>query len=391
MRAFKTAVVLALLMNVISGCGDGAGLLECEQNSNCDFSSGGVCTSAGASHRWCAYPDPGCSSGFRFSDVKVGDGVSGQCTQAPADASLDIPHPSKATSCMTTAPTCGPDGNGDCCETLLVQGGSFYRSYDAAADSLSGLKSSPATIASFYLDRYEVTVGRFRAFVEGARGTQANPPLPGAGANPHVPGSGWQQQWNQYLSYGREDLLNNMKCAPRFGVTWTDSPGANENLPMMCLSWYDAFAFCAWDGGYLPSEAEWNYAAAGGSEQRAFPWSSPASSAVIQVENASYDCVGDGSLGCAFGDINRVGAKPQGNSRWGHSDLSGNVSEWTLDWDGPYITPCDDCANVNGPSDARAKRGGAFHNSASENRTGYRGLAASPTLREYENGVRCAR
>ena len=48
--------------------------------------------------------------------------------------------------------------------------------------------------------------------------------------------------------------------------TWTSAAGANEKRPQNCLSFYDLHAFCIWDGGFLPSEAEWEYAAAGGSD-----------------------------------------------------------------------------------------------------------------------------
>jgi len=54
--------------------------VQCEQDSNCDLSGGGVCTTvAETNNRWCAYPDPQCESGYRFSDFDVGDGVGNQC------------------------------------------------------------------------------------------------------------------------------------------------------------------------------------------------------------------------------------------------------------------------------------------------------------------------
>jgi|SRR5580704_4705762 sulfatase modifying factor 1 len=61
-------------------------------------------------------------------------------------------------------------------------------------------------------------------------------------------------------------------CSP--AATWTPSPSGSENLPINCVDWAEAYAFCIWDGGFLPSDAEWEYAAAGGSEQREYPWGS---------------------------------------------------------------------------------------------------------------------
>jgi formylglycine-generating enzyme required for sulfatase activity len=52
------------------------------------------------------------------------------------------------------------------------------------------------------------------------------------------------------------------------------------------MDWYEAYAFCIWDGGFLPTDAEWNYAAAGGAQQRAYPWSNPPTSLTIDPSYA---------------------------------------------------------------------------------------------------------
>src|SRR5262249_40619476 len=170
--------------------------------------------------------------------------------------------------------------------------------------------------------------------------------------------------------------------------------GGNEARPINCLSWYEAMAFCAWDGGYLPTEAEWNYAAAGGELQRAYPWSSRAAPLAIDPAHASYangaDCVGDGMSGCAVTDLVVVGSKPLGDGRWGQSDLAGNVAEWTLDWAAnAYINPCTDCAELT-PARYRIYRGGNYADPPGSARTSVR-ASDGPTANASILGARCAR
>ena len=143
--------------------------------------------------------------------------------------------------------------------------------------------------------------------------------------------------------------------------TWTISPGANERKPLNWVSFYIAFAFCVWDDGRLPSEAEWNYAAAGGDEQEGrYPWG-----AGLDQTCAVYDARRTASLPgqCGATDIIEVGFRsPKGDGRFGHADLSGNVAEWVRDgFPGAddYLMPCIDC--VAGPYHYEFyARGGAY-------------------------------
>jgi formylglycine-generating enzyme required for sulfatase activity len=279
-------------------------------------------------------------------------------------------------SCRALAPTCGAAGDRSCCASGLVPGGSFVRSYDAVTLTDRGMGA--ATVSAFRLDTYLITVGRFRAFVAAGQGTRAAPPADGAGAHARIAASGWDPSWNGSLVEAG-GLPAALKCG---GETWTDAPGANEDLPLNCISWFEAFAFCAWDGGFLPTEAEWNFAAAGGDEQRVYPWSAPPASTAIDNGDAVY-CGG----GCALA---RVGSRsPAGDGRWGQADLAGSVWEWNLDWMQDYAAPCVDCAVV-GAGTYRVARGGGFKSMPPELRAGLR-VWGTPMERDSFYGARCAR
>jgi len=292
----------------------------------------------------------------------------------------------------------GTECNGEsCCTTIVVPGGTFpmgrgTETCSGCADGCPagmtcGADEQPehsAVVSSFALDKYEVTVARFRAFVEAGGGTQGSPPWVGTGAHPLIAGSGWDSAWNADLAADQATLVSRLTCGTGSGsATWTSSPGANESCPMSCINWYEAFAFCIWDDGRLPTEAEWEYAAAGGDENRVYPWGNT----VVEPLPANYNLIQSNSFFA-------VGSYADGNGRWGHADLAGSMSEWVFDWYASdwYTTSqtgCVDCANLT-PVTTHPSRGGDWAANASAIRvTGRPG--GNPTARGLGMGFRCAR
>lgn len=301
-------------------------------------------------------PD-GDSSDDGSSDSAPADGGAGDS----ADSGSQPPSCAARGSGMTN---CGAGGSGteSCCTSLGVEGGTFYRTYANDGGGPSG-EADPATVSGFRFDKYEVTVGRFRQFVKavlpGDGGAGWTPPA-GSGKHTHLnaglglanssnPGT-FETGWVATDDGEIAPTDANLAC-PIF-ATWTPSAGNNENRPITCANSREAYAFCIWDGGFLPSEAEWEYAAAGGSAQLLYPWGSadPGTDSQYAIYGAgTTDCYyPSGTLMTCTGAINfaPVGTPSLGAGRWGQLDLQGNAAERVLDRYGAFVDPCTDCANL---------------------------------------------
>jgi formylglycine-generating enzyme required for sulfatase activity len=155
------------------------------------------------------------------------------------------------------------------------------------------------------------------------------------------------------------------------------------------VNWWEARAFCIWDHGFLPSEAEWEYAAAGGDQQREYPWGTtdPGSSNRYAIFSCNYPTGNPANCSEDVSNIAPVGTAALGAGRWTQVDLGGNVWQWMLDSNSAYV-PCTDCAFLT--EDLPVVRGGSFNLDVSTLVPSLRD-SYSPDVRDYIIGFRCAR
>ncbi|MEP4036407.1 formylglycine-generating enzyme family protein [Pseudophaeobacter sp.] len=120
------------------------------------------------------------------------------------------------------------------------------------------------------------------------------------------------------------------------GACWRapTGPGSDvtdkETHPVVHVSWHDALAYADWAGGRLATEAEWEFAARGGLDQKRYPWgdASPVDSFRCNIWRGKFpreNTAADGYAGTCPVDA----FKP---NRFGLYNMVGNVWEWTADW-----------------------------------------------------------
>lgn len=261
----------------------------------------------------------------------------------------------------------------------LIPGGDFEmgrgltNSPDAFAQGeVSELPERTVTVAPFWMDTFEVTVGRYRAFAaEYTEWIASGGMAQGAGTHPRIADSGWNSAWDRFLS---ADPVEFGTCAR----TWTAEPAVNEPVPINCVTWHQAFAFCVWDGARLPTEAEWEFAAAGGLEDRLFAWGAE------QPDPLTWPTA-----------VVPVGAQALPDSRYGAEDLSSNLWEWTRDsfnqmWYNQNFDCTQDCVNLSAWPD-KTLRGGAYDSLDKESVRAANRFVAPWNQRRSNLGIRCVR
>ncbi len=301
-----------------------------------------------------------------LGQVQCDDGVA-RCVAeqpAPAGASCAFGECTGDGGCVKPVPSCA-GGETAGCGVVTIRGGSFrlgFRAADAAAGA-----GEPVSVESFALDAYEVTVARFRKFWEARSALVRDVTYPGTHLRVDSPPDE-PPTTDQHISYN-----------------WSREPALREAHPINRLNWQTAFLFCAWDGGRLPTEAEWEYAATGREVDglttgRDFPWG-----------DAGPDCSLANDLSCGSGRTVPVDSF----QAWGGLyQMAGNVTEWTADsftyipgpcWDGsPRVNPI--CVEAGNPY--YVARGGSFAGT-SEYLFGVARLKSQTGTNG--RGVRCAR
>ncbi len=158
-----------------------------------------------------------------------------------------------------------------------------------------------------------------------------------------------------------------MPVAPNFDESWS-----NENMPMVDVRWSDARDYCSWVGGRLPTEAEWEYAARGGSPDGRYG----------NVDDIAW--YGKNSQQQAH----EVAQKR--SNKFGLYDMLGNVWQWMNDWYAQAYYQGSPAQDPQGPATGpgRVVRGGAWSNFVGNVRVSSR-AGADPEAGNNSEGFRC--
>ena len=238
----------------------------------------------------------------------------------------------------------GPGG-----QTLVwVPGGSFTMGIgDGEGDA------SPAhqvTLDGFWVGQCEVTNQQYADFL-----TETNPDSPG-----------------DWVIIGFTIDVFDREYSPQEGL---------GPYPVIVVNWEGAAAYCEYYGYSLPTEAQWEYAAAG-PESRVYPWGN---------EWDANKCAHWYNKAPVTGSF-PVGSFPAGASWCGAVDMAGNVEEWCADWYGATYYGESPAVNPTGPDEGqnRVSRGGSW--ASEDGSSGCRCLVRDsddPGNRTAFRGFRC--
>ena len=241
-------------------------------------------------------------------------------------------------------------------ETVLVPAGEFTMGSSEEDFIPEEMPQHAVILDAYYVDKYEVTNAQYWEFLEYIERTSDHSKCsPSEPLNKnHIPGNSYRGYEYKYYNY--------------------------PDYPVTRIDWYDAYAYAAWAGKRLPTEAEWEKAARG-TDGRRFPWGN-----VWEIKYCN--------VGTSANLPITVGSYEQGKSVYGCYDMSGSVSEWCSDWYHPEYYHNSPKKNPKGPLEGTGKRiikgGSMFAQNVYKLRCSVR-MFGEPSDRNKSVGFRCAK
>ena len=273
--------------------------------------------------------------------------ASRESTAAPAV--IDMPTADEAQSASADGMIALPGGR-------FLMGTDYPHGFQADGEG----PIRPVVVAPFSIDITPVTNAQFAEFINAT------------GYVTEAEKFEWSFVFWAHIPEDRFEQLvaDNVAQAPWwckvFGAKWNAPEGPGTHIdtradhPVVHVSFNDATAYATWAGKQLPTEAEWEYAARGGLEQKIYPWGDELEPGgkhlcnVWQGEFPTEDSGADGYKGAC-----PVRAFPPNG--YGIYSITGNVWEWTADWF-HTVHPKHETTNPRGPKNGTNKvmKGGSF-------------------------------
>ena len=288
-------------------------------------------------------------------------GTSGESTGDHTIRATAKDNGGKSSSAELTVQVIAGGGNDFNLQFVTVSGGTFgmgqpdpdIGGQDASADEQPVHNVS---LDTFLITKYEITNDQYAYFLNDI-------------------GCNSDGSFND-SEYGKVDYINVMDT-PNTDILYSGGKfvvkEGKGNFPVVAVSWYGANAFARWAGGRLPTEAEWEYAARGGSAGAGYTYSG----------SNNLDVVGWYAGNNSSNRTHEVGTKSP--NEIGLFDMSGNVSEWCNDWyNGEYYGVSPEY-NPPGPASGlmRIYRGGGAVSDAVVCRTTHRSAWDAESTMDY--------